>query len=99
MGDESKLKIWVMTNEFEPEIVGGLGIVATQLTRMLSKLGAKVTVLCPGNSDRLTTSNTYGNLRILRFPKNSKYFNRAKHSFIAEVIIKSAFAKGGASLI
>ncbi|WP_145133276.1 glycosyltransferase family 4 protein [Paenibacillus sp. Y412MC10] len=95
MGDESKLKIWVMTNEFEPKIVGGLGIVATQLTRMLSKLGAKVTVLCPGNSDRLTTSNTYGNMRILRFPKNSKYFNRAKHSFIAEAIINSAFAKGG----
>jgi len=95
MGDESKLKIWVMTNEFEPKIVGGLGIVATQLTRMLSKLGAKVTVLCPGNSDRLTISNTNSNLCILRFPKNSKYFNRAKQSFKAEAIIKSAFAKGG----
>lgn len=95
MGGESKLKIWVMTNEFEPKIVGGLGIVATQLTRMLSKLGAKVTVLCPGNSDHLTISNTYGNLRILRFPKNSKYFNRAKQSFKAEAIIKSALANGG----
>ncbi|MCM3039617.1 glycosyltransferase family 4 protein [Paenibacillus motobuensis] len=95
MGDESKLKIWVMTNEFEPKIVGGLGIVATQLTRMLSKLGAKVTVLCPGNSERLTISNANSNLCILRFPKNTKYFNRAQQSFKAEAIIKSASAKGG----
>lgn len=95
MGDESRLKIWVMTNEFEPKIVGGLGIVATQLTRMLSKFGAIVTVLCPGNSDRLTISNANSNLCILRFPKNSKYFNRAQQSFKAEEIIKSASAKGG----
>lgn len=95
MGDESKIKVWVMSNEFEPKIVGGLGIVATQLTRMLSKLGAKVTVLCPENSDRLTISNINSNLCIFRFPKNTKYFNRAKQSFKAEAIIKSAFAKGG----
>ncbi|WP_438431145.1 glycosyltransferase family 4 protein [Gorillibacterium sp. sgz500922] len=94
MGSERKLKIWVMTNEYEPKIVGGLGIVATQLTRMLAKLGANVTVLCPGNSDRFTISQTNSNLRILRFPKNSKYFNRTQHSFRAESIIKSALGKG-----
>lgn len=91
---EGKLKIWVMTNEFEPQIIGGLGIVATQLTRMMSTLGAKITVLCTGNSDRMTISNANGHLRIIRFPKNSGYFNQAKRSFRAEAIIKGALHKG-----
>ncbi|MFD0713222.1 glycosyltransferase family 4 protein [Paenibacillus sp. GCM10027626] len=93
MGSTSKLKIWVMTNEFQPAIIGGLGTVATQLTKMLSKIGANVTVLCPGNSNRLTISNPNGNLRILRFPKSPRYFNRAKKSFKAEAIMRIASAE------
>lgn len=94
MSSESKLKVWVMTSEFQPRIVGGLGVVATHLTKMLSKVGANVTVLCTGNSNRLTVSNPNSNLRILRFPKNSKYYNRTNRSFIAEAIMRSAAAKG-----
>lgn len=94
MGSKSKLKVWVMTNEFQPDIIGGLGIVATHLTKTLSQIGAKVTVLCPGNSNRMTISSPNDNLRILRFPKHSRYFNRATKSFIAEAVMRASTAAG-----
>lgn len=88
MKEETKLKIWVMSNEFEPNIIGGLGIVATHLTTTLSRAGMKVTVLCSGNSNRLKISNPNGNLRIIRFPKNSQYFNHTQKSFKANAIMR-----------
>ncbi|MCJ8012344.1 glycosyltransferase family 4 protein [Paenibacillus sp. KQZ6P-2] len=95
MKEETKqLKVWVMSYEFEPKIIGGLGIVATHLTRTLSKAGMKVTVLCSGNSNRLTISNPNRNLRILRFPNNSQYFNRTQNSFNADAIIRVASRMG-----
>ncbi|WP_409341769.1 glycosyltransferase family 4 protein [Paenibacillus sp. MBLB4367] len=94
MESKRKLKIWVMTNEFQPNIIGGLGIVSTFLSRALSKNGVKVTVLCSGFSNRLMTSSPTTNLRLLRLPKKSTHFNRAKHSFKANMVMRAASAKG-----
>lgn len=92
--ESNKLKVLVMTNEYLPNIIGGLGIVATHLSRALSREGVEVTVLCAGNSKRLTISKPNDNLRILRFPKSTRYFHRTKQSFKAKAILNTVSSKG-----
>ncbi|XID94555.1 glycosyltransferase family 4 protein [Paenibacillaceae bacterium WGS1546] len=97
MSGNRKLNVWVLSNEYQPKIVGGLGIVATRLTRALSMTGTRVTVLCANNAKRLTATNFNNSLRILRFPRNSQYFNHAKKSFkgasVMRVASRMAYAK------
>jgi len=90
----SKLKLWVMSSEFQPHIIGGLGIAATHLTKALSKSGVKVTVLCSGTSNRMSVSNPNINLRILRFPHNSRYYNHSKRAFKASSVMRAVSSKG-----
>lgn len=92
--NENKLKVLVMTNEYLPKIIGGLGIVATHLSRELSRNDVEVTVLCTGKSNRLTISKPNENLCILRFPKAPRYFNRTKQSFKAKSVLY-AMSKAG----
>ncbi|MCD9021955.1 glycosyltransferase family 4 protein [Cohnella silvisoli] len=94
MNKKSKLKVWVMSYEFQPNIVGGLGIAATHLTRALSKTGVQVTVLCSGKSNRLSVSNPNVNLRILRFPRNSRYYNHSQKSFKASSVMRAVSSMG-----
>ncbi|MBH0330979.1 glycosyl transferase family 1 [Brevibacillus brevis] len=94
MQKDNKLKVLVMTNEYLPKIIGGLGIVATHLSRALSQNGVEVTVLCAGNSNQLTISKPNDNLRILRFPKSTRYFHRTKQSFKAKAILNTVSSKG-----
>ncbi|MFC5406313.1 glycosyltransferase family 4 protein [Cohnella soli] len=89
-----KLKVWVMSSEFQPNIKGGLGIAATHLTRALSKSGVKVTVLCSGKSNRLSITNPNANLRILRFPRNSRYYSHSKKSFKASSVMRVVSSAG-----
>ncbi|GIP33360.1 glycosyltransferase family 4 protein [Paenibacillus sp. J2TS4] len=92
MDRRRSLNIWVMTNEFHPNIIGGLGVVATHLTKSLSKTGMKVTVLCSSNSGRLAYSNSGSSLRTVRLPKDLRYFNRSTRSFKAAPVLRAAAA-------
>ncbi|MFF0829623.1 glycosyltransferase family 4 protein [Brevibacillus sp. NPDC003359] len=94
MENDNKLKVLVMTNEYLPKIIGGLGIVATHLCRELSRNGVEVTVLCTGKSNRLTISKPNENLRLLRFPKVPRYFNRTKQSFKAKSVLHAMSTAG-----
>lgn len=71
MRDKRTLKIWVMTGEYHPHIIGGLGVVATQLSRSLSRSGNSVTVICTGGSTRPVFRKISKRLRILRLPSRS----------------------------
>lgn len=82
-----------MTNEFEPNIIGGLGIVATRLTRMLSKTGVHVNVLCSGKTNRLLLSKEKG-LRTARLPKKAPYFHHSARSYKAKAVLRTASAAG-----
>jgi len=93
MNKKSKLKVWVMSYEFQPIIRGGLGIAATHLTKALSKAGVKITVLCSG-SKRLSVSNPNGNLRIIRFPRNSRYYSLSKKAFKASSVMRAVSSRG-----
>jgi glycogen(starch) synthase len=87
-----KLKVWVMTNEFHPNIIGGLGVVATHLANMLSKVGVEVTVLCASSDDRFSISKPGGRLRVVRIPKNKRYYNNSKRTFNAGTVLRAVSA-------
>lgn len=94
MVSNSSLKVWVMTNEFQPNIVGGLGIVATHLSKMLSKAGVKVKILCSGNSGKLVVSKPGGNMHIVMIPKNEDHFRNSARAFKANAVLRAAAAGG-----
>ncbi|OME80210.1 glycosyl transferase family 1 [Paenibacillus sp. FSL A5-0031] len=94
MKSRRKLKVWVMTNEFHPNIVGGLGIVATSLTKMLSKIDVEVMVLCSSGFKQLSFSKPDGRLRIIRIPKNSRYYSHYSRAFKASTVLRAAVAMG-----
>lgn len=94
MENDNRLHVLVMTNEYQPHIIGGLGIVATHLSEVMSRIGVEITVLCSGNVDQLKVSDPNENLRILRFPKDSRYFNQTKHSFKAASVLYASMRNG-----
>lgn len=92
MASNSSLKVWVMTNEFQPNIVGGLGIVATHLSRMLSRAGVKVKVLSTSKSGKLVVSKPGVNMHVIRMPKNKHHFSA--RAFKANAVLRAAEAVG-----
>lgn len=69
MKDNSPLKVWVMSAEYDPYIIGGLGTVATYLTDELVRLGIEATVITTTPSASVEVVRTKG-LTLARFPKN-----------------------------
>ncbi|MBO9605190.1 MAG: glycosyltransferase family 4 protein [Paenibacillaceae bacterium] len=94
MVSNNSLKVWVMTNEFQPNIVGGLGIVATHLSKMLSRTGVKVKVLCSGRSGKLVVTKPGVNMHIVRIPKKEHHFRNTARAFKANAILRAAAAAG-----
>lgn len=75
------MRIWVLTNEYAGNIIGGLGVVATHLSRALSRReGLHVTVICKGQERRVTA--VHGpSLSVIRFPRNSRFHSVASQFF------------------
>ncbi|MBM7094986.1 glycosyltransferase family 4 protein [Bacillus sp. H-16] len=67
MKKKTVLHMWVLTAEYEPYLLGGLGTAATQLTHELSKEKCKITVITRHQSKSMSVVRK-GNLNILRFP-------------------------------
>ncbi|MFD2168581.1 glycosyltransferase family 4 protein [Tumebacillus lipolyticus] len=62
------MRIMVLTNEFHPQIIGGLGIVATELSAALAEEGTlRLTVITKGQGDTVQVQSI-DNLKIIRFP-------------------------------
>jgi glycosyltransferase involved in cell wall biosynthesis len=59
--------LWVLTEEYEPHIIGGLGTVATHLTRALAQQGLDVTVISRSPSAK-PADRKEGNVRVIRIP-------------------------------
>ncbi|WP_261303058.1 glycosyltransferase family 4 protein [Paenibacillus andongensis] len=70
-----------MTNEYEGHIVGGLGIIATNLSKALAKRnGIFLTIICKGASREVTVEND-SSIRVIRFPSCSKYHSVRSQKF------------------
>ena len=69
MEETKPLNLWVMSAEYDPYIIGGLGIVATYLTEEYANLGMQVTVIT--TRPRVFASIVRGErITLVRFPKN-----------------------------
>jgi glycosyltransferase involved in cell wall biosynthesis len=64
------MRIWVLTNEYAPFIIGGLGTVATNLTQSLAAGGAEMTVFTRGRQQRPSIVREKS-LRLVRIPRES----------------------------
>ncbi|WP_082614686.1 glycosyltransferase family 4 protein [Paenibacillus sp. Soil787] len=88
------MRIWVMTNEYEGNIVGGLGIIATNLSKALVKRnGILLTIICKGVSRQVTVEND-SPIRIIRFPLGSKYHSVRSQKFNTAPIVRWLQAHG-----
>lgn len=74
------MKIWVFTNEFEGNFIGGLGVAATHISRELNEFENDVTVICNHDKAKVLVEHSEG-IRIIRFPKRSKYFTKSGKSY------------------
>lgn len=81
------MRIVVLTNEYEPQIVGGLGIVATRVAQRLSARGHEMIIVTRGRAAGIEELTVEG-VRIFRFPVNSIYYSRTAHAYQAETVAR-----------
>ncbi|MGZ4112234.1 MAG: HipA family kinase [Tumebacillaceae bacterium] len=91
------MQIWVLTNEYERNIIGGLGIVATHLTQAFARdEELEVTLFAKSASSKVQVENSKG-VALLRFPRNSKFHSVAKQVFdpleIVRWLTKNGYSK------
>jgi glycogen(starch) synthase len=71
------MRVWVLTNEYRPVIIGGLGIVATELSKALAKDTAlELTILTKGMNRQVLVSSEE-DLTLVRFPKDGHFTSPA----------------------
>ncbi|KIL40540.1 hypothetical protein SD70_12325 [Gordoniibacillus kamchatkensis] len=74
------MKLWVMTGEYAPVIIGGLGVVATNLTKYLAESVSDILVLAICRTPHIEIERQ-DNAKIIRFPRGSRYFLASKQKF------------------
>ncbi|MGG4036504.1 glycosyltransferase family 4 protein [Paenibacillus cisolokensis] len=67
-------RLWILTGEYEPHIIGGLGTVATNLTKAYARNGMHTTVLSQNKHSRITITKTK-RVQIIRFPTRAAYYS------------------------
>lgn len=82
------MRVWVLTNEYEPWIIGGLGVVATRLSRALADLDLDVTVFARGHGDPKVRREHH--VTVLRFPKRAPYYRRDRRRYRGGPILSTA---------
>lgn len=78
------MRLWVFTNELEPFIIGGLGVVASHLSAQFSHDGQIVTVFTRGKRRAVPIKSTVKNddgLTVIRIPKAPHYYSLKKHQY------------------
>ncbi len=78
--------ITVITTEYEPHIIGGLGIVATQLSEAMAARGHEIIVLTKGATGRIEEVNKQ-QMRIFKYPCDSEYFSKRTQKFYPDPIL------------
>lgn len=73
--------LWVLTNEYEPYIIGGLGTAATNVSKAYASMGVNTTVLSRGNRSRKVAVDASQRMRIARFPLRRPYYSSRTEQF------------------
>ncbi|CAG7618338.1 glycosyltransferase family 4 protein [Paenibacillus allorhizosphaerae] len=73
MGESRSTCVWVLTTEFSPYIVGGLGTVATELSKAISKENVKVIVWSKSASKQVAFAGL-PRMVIIRIPQTKRYY-------------------------
>lgn len=81
------MRIAVLTNEFEPDIVGGLGTVSTRLAEALAERGHEITAITKGPLTTIEDQERSG-VRVIRFPRDSEYHAKRSQVFYAQPIVQ-----------
>lgn len=80
------MHIWVLTDEFEPYIVGGLGIVATNLSYELGKQQGNIRVFTRGEGATVEVIKSNAT-QLIRFPHASSYHSYVNNMFLPGSIL------------
>ncbi|WP_051330863.1 glycosyltransferase family 4 protein [Aneurinibacillus terranovensis] len=81
------LNLWVLTNEFKPYIIGGLGVVATHLAYALGKYRSNIIVVAAGTDSGVKIEHSRG-IKIIRLPKNLTYYSNKKQFFLFLPVVR-----------
>ncbi|HEU4963999.1 MAG TPA: glycosyltransferase family 4 protein [Bacilli bacterium] len=79
------MRVWVLTNEYEPNIIGGLGVVATHLSEAMAAQGAEVTVFAKHGGQDVLDAVKNG-IRLIRFPRRSQYHSVREQQFRSDAV-------------
>lgn len=77
----SQLNIWVLTNEYSPLIIGGLGTVATNLTHALARKNLNMTVICTSLRQN-SVLEVQENLKVIKIPNHKVFYHSSNRSYI-----------------
>ncbi|MBE1442649.1 glycosyltransferase family 4 protein [Paenibacillus sp. OAS669] len=80
MGGFRSPYIWVMTTEFSPLIIGGLGTVATNLSQAMGRKNMEMIVWNQGSGKQVTYTRQNG-LLVIGVPRTALYFDSSKRSY------------------
>jgi len=72
--------LWILTFEYAPNIIGGLGTAVTNLTQAYVRSGLHTTVLSQSTTAKLQITNR-NQLRIVRFPARPPYYSSKTKQF------------------
>lgn len=82
------MRVWVMTNEYVPYIIGGLGVVATHLTDALKEKDFRITVLTKAVLPKVEVIREK-HFKIVRFPRDSgNFFSTKKQKFNYDMVMR-----------
>lgn len=80
MGERRPTLVWVMSTEFRPFIIGGLGTVATELSKAISKRNTKVIVWSKSASKQVAFTKLPP-IVIIRIPQAQHFYKHANASY------------------
>jgi glycogen(starch) synthase len=66
--------ILMITSEYEPDIIGGLGIVSTRLSKELASKGIDVTVVTLARDINSVRVEEHGKLTVIRIPRSGDHY-------------------------
>ncbi|WP_337103792.1 glycosyltransferase family 4 protein [Paenibacillus sp. YIM B09110] len=73
-------RLWILTNEYHPYIIGGLGTAVTSLTEAYVRSGVHTTVLSLSSNSSISIVKS-GRLYIVRFPTRAPYYSMKTQQF------------------
>lgn len=79
--------VWVLTHEYPPNIIGGLGVVATNLVQAMAQQGTKLVVFTQNDYYKKIVLHKQSGVELISIPKDPTFFDSRNNSFRATPIL------------